>query len=178
MVLALSNSLTNWGLSPVIATRTVAADADDLSAAVGDPASQWRLVAGISPVLRPSAHVEASPNPRFVHATVRLGHRDALWITWILTPKHGTTEVDLIGQLESRCVLARVGMLLGGRRWLTNHLDKTLGVLSTLAHRAAEDLDDVERRAAIAAIAPTRGRRHRPPRHHAPPRSGMTPDGA
>ena len=147
--------MANWGRSPVFANRTVAADADDLAAAVADPASQWRLVTGISPLLRPSAQVRASPNPRFVHASIRCGRRDVLWITWILTAGHGTTDVDLIAQIESRSLLARVAMLLGGRRWLAKQLERTLAVLSALAHRAAEDLDDVERHAAITAIGAT-----------------------
>jgi hypothetical protein len=169
MVLALSNSLMNWGRSPVIATRTVPADADVLGTLVADPCSQWRLIAGISPVLRPSACVQASPNPRFVHATVRLDHRDVLWITWILTPGQGTTEVDLIAQLESHGFCARAAMLLGGRRWLHAHLDRTLGVLSMLAHRAAENLDDVERHTAVPALTAgaDTARSGRTPEHHA-----------
>ena len=153
MVLALSNSLTNWGRSPVFASRAVAAGADAVSTAVADAACQSSLVAGISPRLRPSARREASPNPRFAHAAVRLGRRDVLWITWIVTPRDGATEVDLIAQLESRSALARIAMLLGGRRWLAGRLERTLDVLAALARRAADDLGDVERDAAVARIA-------------------------
>jgi hypothetical protein len=155
MGLALYNSAINWGLSPVSATRTVAADATTLKAVVADHNTQEGLVDGISPLLRPSAHVEASRHPRFVHAMLRMGGRDVLWITWILTPRQGTTEVDLIAQLESRSVLARLAMLLGGRRWLRTRLGRTLNGLATLAHRAAEDFDEGQQRAA------------RPPLHHA-----------
>jgi hypothetical protein len=155
MCLALWNSLIGWGRSPVSATRTVAADAATLKAVVSDPASQWRLVDGISPLLRPRAHVTPGHHPRFVHACVRSGRREVLWITWILTPGEGTTEVDLIAQLESRSVLARMAMVLGGRRWLRTRLTRTLGVLGTLAHRVAEDLDDVERHPTVTATAST-----------------------
>lgn len=150
MGLALYNSVINWGLSPVSATRTVAADAATLKSVVADPVTQARLVDGISPLVRPSARIEPSRHPRFTHAMVRMGERDVLWITWILTPRQGTTEVDLIAQLESRSVLARLAMLLGGRRWLRTRLGRTLNVLGTLAHRAAEDLDGSQRGATRA----------------------------
>ena len=150
MGLALYNSVTNWGLSPVSATRTVAADAPTLKVVVADQINQGRLVDGMRPLLRANARVEASRNPRFLHAMVRMGGRDVLWLTWILTPGQGTTEVDLIAQLESRSVLARLTMLLGGRRRLRKRLDQTLNVLGTLAHRAAEDLDGSRRHAARA----------------------------
>ena len=141
MGLALYNSVINWGLSPVSATRTVAADAATLKTVVADQINQGRLVDGISPLLRPDARVEPSRHPRFVHAMVRMGGRDVLWTTWILTPGQGTTEVDLIAQLEWRSALGRLTMLLGGRRRLRKRLDRTLNGLTTLAHRAAEDLD-------------------------------------
>ena len=141
MGLALYNSVNNWGLSPVSATRTVAADPATLKGVVADQRTQERLVDGISPLLGPSARTVASRHARFAHAMLRLGGRDVLWITWILTPRQGTTEVDLIAQLESRSVLARVAMLLGGRRWLRARLGDTLDGVATLAHRAAEDLD-------------------------------------
>ena len=158
MGLALYNSLINWGLSPVSATRTVAADAATLRSVVGDPVTQGHLVDGISPLLRPNARAEASRHPRFAHAMVRLGGREALWVTWILTPGQGTTEVDLIAQLETRSVLARLAMLLGGRRWVRARLERTLNVLGTLAHRAAEDLDDSRRHPAKAGCPRTRVR--------------------
>ena len=141
MGLALFNSVINWGLSPVGATRTVAADAAALKTVVADQINRGRLVDGISPLLGPNARVEPSRHPRFVHAMVRMGGRDVLWMTWILTPGQGTTEVDLIAQPEARSAFARLTMLLGGRRWLRKRLDRTLNGLATLAHRAAEDLD-------------------------------------
>jgi hypothetical protein len=41
----------------------------------------------------------------------------------MITPGRGTTEVDLVAQLESRSVAVRALMLLGGRRRLRRHLD-------------------------------------------------------
>lgn len=147
--LALLNRLRNWGRTPVIVTGAIAADISTLLGLVRDPAGQSRLVAGISPLLRPHAEVEASRSKRLVSVRLTLRGRDALWITWILTPRRGTTEVDLAAQLETYSLLARLALVFGGRRWLRRHLEQTLGTLSTLAHRAAEDLDRVERRAAV-----------------------------
>lgn len=139
--LAVWSSVVNWGRTPASASRTVVADAHTLCSVISDPACQWRLVDGISPRLRPSAAVGPVRPPRFVHASIRLAGRDALWITWILTPGRGTTEVDLYAQPESRTLLARAVLALGGRRWLRRHLEATLGTLATLALRCAEDLD-------------------------------------
>jgi hypothetical protein len=154
-LLALLNRLMNWGCAPVIATRVIAADAAALTALVSDPNGQWRLVAGVSPLLRPCASVETSASSRLVPVRVRLGRRDVLWITWILSPRRGTTEVDLAAQLESRGLLARLALVLGGRRWLRRRLDATLNTLAALAHCAAEDLDDVERDAGFEGVTRT-----------------------
>jgi hypothetical protein len=82
---------------------------------------------------------------------VQLRGRAALRVTWILTPRRGTTEVDLAAQLQSGFVLARLVLLFGGRRWLRRQLQRTLGALAALAHDAAEDIHDLERDAAIAS---------------------------
>ncbi len=148
--LILLDRMANWGLSPVFATRTIPAGAPALRALLADPAGQWRLVDGIDPRLRPRAHVEPARTERLVSVRVSLRGRDAAWLTWILSPGPGTTEVDLAAQIESRAVLVRLAMKLGGRRWLRRRLERTLGTLAVLAHRAAEDLDDVERHAEIA----------------------------
>jgi hypothetical protein len=145
-VLALFNQLLNWGCAPVIATRVVAADACTLRALVSDPASQWRLVAGFSPRLRPRAQVGPNSSTRLVPVRVQLGRRDVLWITWILSPTRGTTEVDLAAQVESRGIFARLALLLGGRRWLRHQLETTLSTLADLAICAAEDLNDTQAR--------------------------------
>lgn len=152
-ILALLNRLMNWGCAPVIATRAIAADAAALRALVSDPNGQWRLVAGVSPLLRPHASAGTSASSRLVPVRVRLGGRDVLWITWILTPRRGTTEVDLAAQFESRGLFTRVALVLGGRRWLRSRLDATLDTLAALAHCAAEDLDDVERDAEFQGVA-------------------------
>jgi hypothetical protein len=152
-VLALLNRLLNWGLAPVIATRVIAAGAPALLALVSDPSGQWRLVAGVPPLLRPHASVVPTrASSRLVPVRVQLGRRDVLWITWILTPRRGTTEVDLAAQVESRGVIARLALALGGRRWLRHRLKVTLDTLATLAHCAAEDLDDLERDAEFRGV--------------------------
>jgi hypothetical protein len=139
-LLALLNSLMNWGTAPVIATRTVAADAPTVHALLSDPASQARLVAGVNPLLRPHVRPGKTSNPRFLHTHVQLGHRNMLWITWLLTPGRGTTEVDLAAQTESRGILARV-LLLAGQRQLRRHLEVTLSSIGAATLQAAEDLE-------------------------------------
>lgn len=148
--LILLNRLTNWGRAPVIATRVIPADSSTLHALVSDPGSQWRTVDGVHRLLRAHAQVGPRASARLVPVRVQLGSHDVLWLTWILSPSRGTTEVDLAAQVESHGVLARLTMLLGGRRWLRHRLEDTLSDLAVLAHRAAEDLDDVGREAEIA----------------------------
>lgn len=155
IVLALASRLMNWGCGPVIATRIVAADAPTLRAVIADPASQWRLVAGVSSRLRPRAHVVPTSSERVVPVRVQLGRRDVLWITWILSPGRGTTEVDLAAQIESHGPIARLVLALGGRRWLAHRLEATLGTLARLAICAAEDLDDT-RAGTMPAMQPPR----------------------
>lgn len=148
-LLALMNRLMNWGRAPVIVTRTIVADAATLLALVSDPAGQWRIFDDVGPLLRPTAHVQPSRSRRLVSVRVQFHRHDVLWVTWILTPRRGTTEVDLAAQLQSHSVLARVVLLLGGRLWLRRHLEHTLSTLAALAHCAAEDVNDVERDAGI-----------------------------
>lgn len=147
--LILLNRLTNWGRAPVIATRVIPADSSTLHALVSDPASQWRIVDGVHRLLRAHAQVGPRTTEHLVPVRVQLGGRGVLWLTWILGPSRGTTEVDLAAQVEGRGVLARLLLLLGGRRWLRHRVEDALDNLATLAHRAAEDLDDVEREAEI-----------------------------
>jgi hypothetical protein len=129
----------------VIATRAIVADAAPLLALISDSASQWRIVENVSPLLQPSANVQPSRAPGPVYVRVRFGSRDVLWITWILTARRGTTEVDLAAQVESRSIFARLLLAFGGRLWLRRRLEQTLSTLAMLAHRAAQDLDDIER---------------------------------
>lgn len=181
-LLALLNSLMNWGTAPVFATQTVSADAPTVHALLSDPASQACLVAGINPLLRPQVRLSKTANPRFLHTHVQLGHRNMLWITWLLTPGRGTTEVDLAAQTESRGILARV-LLLAGRRQLRRHLEATLSSIGAVASDAAENLENVAtttppttRQAPPTQTTATptpRCRRRR--RSHAPKRSARRP---
>ena len=73
-ILALLNRLMNWGCAPVIATRVIAADAAAVRALVADPNGQWRLVAGVAPLLRPHASVGTSASSRLVPVRVQRGN--------------------------------------------------------------------------------------------------------
>jgi hypothetical protein len=157
----LLNRLVNWGLAPIIVTRTIAADADALHGLLANPANQWRLatafadIAGLEPAgercdarLRlplgvrrhASMHVKPSRRHRLLTTELRLSHRTVAWITWILTSDPGTTEVDLAIQPESRSLVTRLALLLGGRRWITRRLELALATLATTAARVAEDV--------------------------------------
>ncbi len=111
-LLALINRLTNWGLAPVIVSRTVAADAATLRGVLPDAGGEQRLA----------------------------GQR--VWVTWLLTPGRGTTEVDLAVQFESRGLATRLLLALGGRRWIAARLNVALAALATTCARAAEDLTE------------------------------------
>jgi hypothetical protein len=181
--IVLLNHLANWGLSPIIATRAVAADGDALRALLSDPANQWRLaasfaeVAALQPVgdrcearlrlpmglrMHASLHVEPTRTGRLLTSEVLLGRRTVAWATWILTPDRGTTEVDLAIQPESRRLLTRLALLLGGRRCIAGRLDTALATLATTAARAVEDVvapaaaDAVLRHSACAGELPLR----------------------
>jgi hypothetical protein len=148
--LALLRRLVNWGLAPEIASRVIAAGSPALHGLVSGPVGESLLVAGLHPLPGASASVRRSL-PRVVSASLRLGRREVLWITWILSQRHGTTEVDLAAQIEARGILVRLVLLLGGRRWLRRRLEDILGALAALAHSAAEGLDD----ARPDGVAPT-----------------------
>ena len=145
--LALLNRLMNWGLAPVIATRTVAADAGTLHRFLSDPANQRCLVGS-----RPrdaGARVRPSASRRVIAAEILRARRTVLWATWILSPRRGTTEVDLTVQFETRGVATRLALALGGRRWLARRLDDALARLGQACARAAEEI--------VPAPAVTRG---------------------
>lgn len=139
-LLSLLNRLMNWGTAPVIATRTVVADAPTLHDLLRDEREQARLVAGISPLARPYAQPIPGSNPRFLHARVLLGRHELLWITWLLTPNHGTTDVDLAAQAASRRMPARL-LALAGRRWLRRRLRTVLAGVAADARAVAEGVD-------------------------------------
>lgn len=169
--LVIWNRLMNWGLAPIIARRTVAADGDVLRAFLSTPADQWRLASSDVDVdaLRPAddrcdavlrfplgARVRASLSVeprtgRVLTTEVKLRRRTVAWATWILTPDRGTTDVDLAVQLESRSLATRLGLLLGGRRWIARRLDATLATLATTSARVAEHCVA----ATAANVAPT-----------------------
>jgi hypothetical protein len=185
----LLNRLVNWGLGPIIATRTVPADGDALHALLRDPANQLRLAAGFVDVralehagdrcdarLRlplgmrshASLHVKPSRKGRLVTCEVRVGRRTVAWVTWILTPDRGTTEVDLAIQPESRSLATRLALVLGGRRWIARRLDMALSTLATTSVRVAEDVVAPAR----SGVVPTRPARVE---HDAPVEAGLTP---
>jgi hypothetical protein len=157
----LLNRLVSWGLGPIIATRTIAADRGALHALLCDPANQWRLASSFARVvtLQPagdpcearlrlpfglrllaSMHVKPSRRGRLVTCEIRVGRRTVAWATWILSPDRGTTEVDLAIQLESRSLVTRLVLLLGGRRWIARRLDTALATLALTSVRVAEDV--------------------------------------
>lgn len=139
--LALMYRVANAGLGPIVATRIVAADPSSARAVVTSPATQQRIVARVPALARARAHVLAYGSPRLVHVGVRVRGRDALWLTWILTPRRGTTELDLAAQVHSRGLVARLALLLGGRRLIAGRLDAVLDSVAAHALHAAEHLD-------------------------------------
>ena len=148
-----ANRLENRGCAPVIASRVIAADAPALLSLVSDSRGQQRLVAGVTRLLRPHASVGTIRTPRIVPVRVQLRGRDVLWITWLLSPSRGTTEVDLMAQFERRGALTRLVALLGGRRWLRRHLEDTLSAMARLAHDAAEDVREDKPAAATVPLS-------------------------
>jgi hypothetical protein len=156
--LVIWNRLMNWGLEPIIATRTVAADGGILRGFLSNPANQWRLAHGLADVrtlqstdercdarlrLPFGARLHASLSvrsrtARVLTAELQVGRRTVAWATWILAPGRGTTNVDLAVQPGSRSLATRLFLLLGGRRWIAWHLDLALAALATTAARALE----------------------------------------
>jgi hypothetical protein len=157
----LLNRLVNWGLAPIIVTRPIAADRRALHALLSDPENQWRLATTFTRVgaLQPagdrcearlrlpfglhvpaSVQVKPSRRGRLVTCELRFGHRTVAWATWILSPERGTTEVDLAIQFESRSLITRLALLLGGRRWIARRLDGVLATLAITSVRVAEDV--------------------------------------
>lgn len=155
------NRLVNWGLGPIIVTRTIAADGAALHALLCDPANQWRLATSFARVvtlqsagdrrdaglrlpfgMRVPASVQVKPSRRgqLVTSEIGFGRRTVAWATWILSPDCGTTEVDLAIQLESRSLVARLVLLLGGRRWIARRLDMALATLAVTSVRVVEDV--------------------------------------
>ncbi len=152
--LILMKRMTNVGRAPVVASRGVAADASTLFMLASDPANQWRITDGISPRLRPRATVQPSPSRRLVFVSVQFGRRDILWLTWMLSPRGGTTDATLSAELRSRSLVARLALMLGGRCRLQRHLEHILDVVATRAHATAEALHAAEIALPIAPPSP------------------------
>ena len=135
--LTLMQRVMNWGLSPIIATRRIAADMPVLRRLLSEPSGQARL-ASAAGARRASILVRPSTSERFLTSELRIGRRTVAWLTWILSADRGTTEIDLALQLESRGVGARLFLLFGGRRLIARRLDATLAALGAAAVRVAE----------------------------------------
>jgi hypothetical protein len=169
----LLNHVVNWGLAPIIVTRAVAADRHVLHAFLSDPVNHWRLAASFADVvsLQPagdrcdaklrlpsgmrwhaSVQVKPSRGTRLLTAELRLGNRTIASATWILSADRGTTEVDLAIQPESRSLVTRLVLLLGGRRWIAQRVETALATLATTCARVAEDV--VARPAADVVTSP------------------------
>jgi hypothetical protein len=157
--LGLLYRLMNWGLTPLITTRTVAADAGTLHHFLSDPANQLRLLRrvprGLEVDVRPWA------KGRVVAVEILRRRRSVLSATWMLSAGRGTTEVDLAVQFETRGLATRLVLVLGGRRWLARRVDDALGRLGQVCARAAEDIAPAPAPAAVSAPAADCSRRTR-----------------
>jgi hypothetical protein len=127
--LALLWKITSIGYEPIISSRAVCADVDALHDFLADPANYRGTV-----TVRPPTRREV------VVAFAQAGRGRVVRYTWILTPGRGTTEVDLIAQLESRGPALRTLMLLGGRRALSRRVEKMLADLGRSTATAAENV--------------------------------------
>ena len=136
--LALLNRLMNWGLTPLIATRTVAADAGTLHHFLAEPGNQRRLLRKVPRDLE--VQVQPRAKGRVVAVEILRRRRSVMWATWILSAGRGTTEVDLAVQFETRGLATRLALVLGGRRWLARRVDDALARLGQVCARAAEDI--------------------------------------
>jgi hypothetical protein len=125
--LILMRRLASWGREPVVARRAIDADAATLFGLVSDPA---RSGDAIHPLLRPTVCLRPSDSRRLVFVSVRFGRRDALRVTWMLTPRGRATVATLSAELTSGSPLARLALALGARRRLQQRLDDILAGLA------------------------------------------------
>lgn len=160
--LALLHRLMNWGLVPLVVTRTVAADAPALHRLLSDPTTQLHL-AGRPPNI--GMRVKPTKSGRVITVELLRGTRTLLWATWILTPGRGTTEVDLALQFERRGLATRLALMLGGRRWLARRAEGALAQLAQTCARAAEDVLPAPTPAPAPVECTDRARMTRSPRH-------------
>ena len=147
-------ALMHLGYAPVIATRTVAADAAELDAYLTDPLHERRLL-GAPATVRPSR------SPGLVTAHLTAGRGAEIWATWILEPRRGSTEVTLAAQVEPRGPALQLALLLGGRRRIERRLDRAL---ARLARVCADRAEQVAPAPALspATRCPLRAHRRRP----------------
>ena len=104
-VLALINQLANVGFGPLVATGVMAADPSSVRALVTDTATEDRVIARVPALARPGVQLLPTRSLRLVEVDIRIRGRDAVRLTWSLTPRRGTTEVD-----------AAHGVLMGSSR--------------------------------------------------------------
>jgi hypothetical protein len=138
--IALLHRLLNWGFAPIIATRVVAADGAAVHDFLADGANHWRLGARGGAPRGGAVSVRASRSGEVLWAEVRLPRAGSFFVTWLLSPGRGTTEVDAAVQFESRRLLLRLALVLGGRRLVARRLDGALASLAQMCVHAAEDL--------------------------------------
>lgn len=162
----LLHRLMNWGLAPVIATRTVAADAAEVSDLLSDPANQLRLLGRVPREVE--LHVQSRASGHVLSVDVARRGRPVLRVTWILSAGRASTEVDLAVQFETRGPATRLALVLGGRRWLARRLGE---VLARLARRCADMAENV----APAPVAVCAGRVRQPPMARETKRAGARP---
>ena len=132
------------GYAPVVATRTVAADAAELDEYLLDPTHERRLL-GAPVTVRPSR------TAGLVTAHLATGRRAEVWATWILEPGRGSTDVTLAAQVEPRGVAMQIALLLGGRRRIARRVD---AALATLVRVCAHHVEDVAPEPVLGARRP------------------------
>ena len=149
--LAFMTRLMNWGLTPLITTRTVAADTGTVHRFLSEPANELRLLGNVPRGFE--VHVRPRASGRVLSAEIVRGRRSLLRGTWILSAGRGTTEVDLVVQFETRGLATRLALVLGGRRWLARRVDAALARLGGVCARAAEELVPAPEPAPVSARA-------------------------
>lgn len=151
VLLTAMNRLANWGLAPILVTRTVADDVDALCVLLSDPRSQHRLLRTRG---RARLTVKRSRSGSLITTEVRSAGRTVAWLTWILTGARGTTDVTVALQPDSRRLVTRLALVLGGRRWIARRLEATLATLAlTAAHVVEHAVDGHGSRARSAVDA-------------------------
>ena len=84
------------------------------------------------------ARVLASLPPRLTIVRVDVGRGPVALISWTLTPRRGTTEVEIAVIVHSAGRLDRLILRIGGQRLVKQRLETTLAALADLAAIVAE----------------------------------------